>query len=1139
LTSNFILPGLPPSVRRNLGHVLEHGDRPVPCSPDLDFHHLSVDSLLPLHTGGFLDVAFHTFSSRTGWGRRQLNRKEIAGAMDLPLWFSQSPLIDSWFTRFDLGLCMPLKPFQTLMGMYFKSVPVTSIPSVEPPSRPRVDQPPLLDDFWIESLSLSLPGSWVDAGVISDTAAKADDATIHTGLWDQCVLLVFPNFSARILENLRSLSYVRWCVKLTRCYRRFMTATHGARWSERLFRLRRFQNLGTTSGGGQYRGGSCYFKLGTDNGDEFDVRNSGHEELLEDGDMGAIALSKALNASWWDWNKGSALFFWRWHPSQRKAARDGMEIFVRGRLPSKLSSGRGTRQEKVPAVGKKINKVFERGYILPGKVESTIDFFDVEKGSDIRVVYNGTSCGLNDALFAPGFWLPNAKTASRPLMYYSWMGDADMGEMFLNFPMDKKIRSRSGIDVTQLRDQMPGLPEFPSSGKRHQVLLRWERFFIGMKPSPYNSVRYFYWAEELARGNPIDPANPLHYSEVILNLPGMKEYDPTMPHVYKWNSVAKRVAGEIVTFIDDMRACGFSKENTWQILRRLTSILQYLGIQDAPRKRRPSCQSPGGWIGCINKVTPEMVALTVSQEKWEKGQKIIFALATVCLNVDEPPLLLHKQLEKDRGFLTHLAMTFPALVPLLKGFHLTLDQWRVGRESDGWARSAKDHREWMNVFYHTHQGQDDFVYEYMNAEAPLKVKPVPRFIDDLKGLFEIFSAEAPPIIVLRSLFVYMVVYGFGDASGKGFGSTFSRGSDISYRIGTWADDESDESSNWREFTNVVESLEDEAEEGRLANTVVYFFTDNSTVEAAIYKGTSKSRKLLALVIRLKVLEVRHSIHLVVCHVSGTRMIAEGGDGVSRGLLNEGVMSGEEILSFIPLHLSALERSKDLLTWINSWTTGELEVLTPKDWYELGHGIRGWTQPSDDDSLARPILGKGIFGWFPPPGAADVALEQLRMARIKRQDSTHVFVVPRLLTPRWLKQLWKACDVVLSVPVGTIGWATDMYEPVLIGICFPFLRVQPWQIRGTPKMFQVARELRRLFKDDEVDPRPFLRKFWKDCHGMQSLSKDVVSRLLYFVRDSDLSYRTEGRGCNRPDGLRRRRGPDELGVAPKEKKFRRV
>jgi hypothetical protein len=186
---------------------------------------------------------------------------------------------------------------------------------------------------------------------------------------------------------------------------------------------------------------------------------------------------------------------------------------------------------------------------------------------------------------------------------------------------------------------------------------------------------------------------------------------------------------------------------------------------------------------------------------------------------------------------------------------------------------------------------------------------------------------------------------------------------------------------------VVEALEDEAERGELTNTLACFFTDNSVAEASIYKGTSKSKKLLALVIRLKVLEVKCSIQLVVCHVAGTRMIAEGGDGVSRGLLNEGVMSGEDILSFIPLHLSAIERSPTLLPWLNSWINQHLKVLTPCDWHELGHDVRGWTHPGKDSLHARPVIRKGVFGWFPPPAAADVAFAPMwRWSNCASQES---------------------------------------------------------------------------------------------------------------------------------------------------------
>jgi hypothetical protein len=38
-------------------------------------------------------------------------------------------------------------------------------------------------------------------------------------------------------------------------------------------------------------------------------------------------------------------------------------------------------------------------------------------------------------------------------------------------------------------------------------------------------------------------------------------------------------------------------------------------------------------------------------------------------------VLNHKALEKKRGFFNHLQRTYPAIMPFLKGFHLTLDGW--------------------------------------------------------------------------------------------------------------------------------------------------------------------------------------------------------------------------------------------------------------------------------------------------------------------------------------------------------------------------------------------------------------------------------------------------------------------------------
>jgi hypothetical protein len=38
--------------------------------------------------------------------------------------------------------------------------------------------------------------------------------------------------------------------------------------------------------------------------------------------------------------------------------------------------------------------------------------------------------------------------------------------------------------------------------------------------------------------------------------------------------------------VDDLRLTGFSIENAWALARHILSRLQYLGIHDAPRKRR-------------------------------------------------------------------------------------------------------------------------------------------------------------------------------------------------------------------------------------------------------------------------------------------------------------------------------------------------------------------------------------------------------------------------------------------------------------------------------------------------------------------------------------------------------------------------
>jgi hypothetical protein len=49
--------------------------------------------------------------------------------------------------------------------------------------------------------------------------------------------------------------------------------------------------------------------------------------------------------------------------------------------------------------------------------------------------------------------------------------------------------------------------------------------------------------------------------------------------------------------------------------------------------------------------------------------------------------------------------------------------------------------------------------------------------------------------------------------------------------------------------------------------------------------------------------------------------------------------------------------------------------------------------------------------------------------------------------RWRKRLGKVADAMFTIPVGSLLWKDDMYEPVVIALICPLLAHSPWQVRG--------------------------------------------------------------------------------------------
>jgi hypothetical protein len=319
-----------------------------------------------------------------------------------------------------------------------------------------------------------------------------------------------------------------------------------------------------------------------------------------------------------------------------------------------------------------------KGYIRPGKVKSLTGYFGVPKGlADIRMVFDASRSGLNDALWSPNFDLPTVETLLRGVEFGTWMGDIDLGEMFLNFCLDEDLHEYCGVDLSP----------FCPAPKQRTRWERWVRCLMGLKVSPYLTIKGSLLGLEWILGDTTCPSNVFYWERVCLNLPGSPDYDPQLPWVskVKTNSQNQEVlAALLVSYVDDLRVAGVSEFDCWKVMHHISSRLGFLGLQFAARKSRPRSFTPGPWAGSVVHSAGGQVSVSVTPEKWAKTKRIVQSLLH---KVQQGELLNHKSLERDRGFLVHVQHTYPAITPYLKGLHLTIDSWREGRDSDGWKLS--------------------------------------------------------------------------------------------------------------------------------------------------------------------------------------------------------------------------------------------------------------------------------------------------------------------------------------------------------------------------------------------------------------------------------------------------------------------
>lgn len=128
------------------------------------------------------------------------------------------------------------------------------------------------------------------------------------------------------------------------------------------------------------------------------------------------------------------------------------------------------------------------------------------------------------------------------------------------------------------------------------------------------------------------------------------------------------------------------------------------------------------------------------------------------------------------------------------------------------------------------------------------------------------------------------------------------------------------------------------------------------------------------------------------------------------------MAGDDMLSFLPLHQSALERSQLLKGWLKSWIQKTHKFLEVKEWFTAGHGLTSGSP--NHDGVWIPNHDESCSIWSPPPAAAFEAVEELNRARHMNPNVPHLYVCPRLMTCMWRKSLNKVVDTMFYVSPGS-------------------------------------------------------------------------------------------------------------------------
>jgi|TARA_B110000902_G_scaffold201906_1_gene229304 hypothetical protein len=98
-------------------------------------------------------------------------------------------------------------------------------------------------------------------------------------------------------------------------------------------------------------------------------------------------------------------------------------------------------------------------------------------------------------------------------------------------------------------------------------------------------------------------------------------------------------------------------------------------------------------------------------------------------------------------------------------------------------------------------------------------------------------------------------------------------------------------------------------------------------------------------------------------------------------------------------------------------------------------------------------------------------------------------------PYWQRHLFRAADLIIEIPAGQSYWSSEMHEPLILALFFPYVSCKPWELKRCPKFVEVERVLRGMLKANSGTEGSFLQQLCKFSSGLQDLSAELVWQLL--------------------------------------------